>query len=465
LAGFTLGEADLLRRAMGKKDKSQMQAQKEKFVKGGMANGYPKKEFSVLFEVLEPFAGYAFNKSHSAAYAYLAYVTGYLKVHYTVEFMSAVLTSEASLGNTDKVVKYINEARDMGLQVLPPDINLSGLNFTPEGGDKIRFGLRAVKNVGENAINAILEARKDAGRFTSIYQFCEKVDLRQMNKRVLESLIKAGALDSLNSGKGQACRAALTAAVDGAFESGTKAQRDRQSGQGGLFGALIAAEPVDERLPNVPEWSEADRLAGEKETVGFYVSGHPLAVYLEKMRAVCSADSSSLEGRGDGEEVTVAGLIQNVKTGRSKRGNNYAQVRLEDLNGFVDLIVFSEAYDRLLNRLQTDSAVFVRGRISPEESGAVKINVTDVVPLDGVPMPALPNNLMVRVRLGRNGGSTPLKLAELFNSKPGDAKVRFELIEEDGRRFNLDPPVQVRPDRDFLDSLEKICGKGCYQVM
>ena len=362
------------------------------------------------------------------------------------------------------MVKYINESRELGLNVLAPDINHSGLNFTPEGMEKIRFGLRAVKNVGENAILAILEARKDAGTFNSIYQFCEKTDLRQMNKRVVESLIKAGALDSLRPGQGQACRAALTAAGDGAFDSGTRAQRDRQAGQGGLFGGMFATtQPTEERLPNVAEWSETDPSAGEKETIGFYLSGHPLQVYLEKMQAICSADSSTLEGRSQGDEVTLGGLVNSMRTARSRRGETWAQVRLEDTNGFIELLVFPEAYKRLADRIVVDTAVFVRGRVNPDETGPPKINVTDIVPLEGVPMPKLAENIMVRVRLGRNG--TAEKLAELFQSKPGDARVRLELIEEDGRRLNLDPPSTVRPDRDFLESLERICGKGCYQLI
>jgi DNA polymerase-3 subunit alpha len=324
-----------------------------------------------------------------------------------------------------------------------------------------------VKNVGENAILAILEARKEAGRFTSIYQFCEKTDLRAMNKRVVESLIKAGALDSLNPAKGQTCRAALTAAVDKAFESGTKTQRDRLSGQGGLFGMLMQPEAggESEPLPNVAEWSEADRLAGEKETIGFYLSGHPLGVYLEKMHAICSADSSTLENLAQGDEVTLGGLISSVRAVRSRKGDMWAQVRLEDLNGFVELLVFPEAYKRISDRLQPDAAVFVRGRVNPDESGPPKVNVTDLVPLDTVSPPPLPDNLLVRVRLGRNGGDTAAKLADLFQRKPGAAKVRFELVEETGRRLNLDPPTTVRPDREFLEAIEKICGKGCYQLI
>ncbi len=464
LAGFTLGEADLLRYAMGKKNKEQMAAQKEKFVKGAVGRGHPKDKVRELFEVMEPFAGYAFTKSHSAAYAYLAYVTAYLKANYTVEFMAALLTSEAGLGNTDKVVKYINECREMGVTVLPPDINLSGIDFTPEGGN-IRFGLRAVKNTGENAITAILAARQDAGRFTSLYQLCEKVDLRHLNKRMLESLIKAGALDSMNAARGRTCRAALTAALDRAIDSAARAQRDRLAGQQGLFGAMALPEHEEEPLPNVPEWGEAERLAGEKETVGFYLSGHPLAVYLDKLREVCSADSSNLDAFGAGDEVTLGGLISSVRAVRSKRGDTYAQVRLEDLQGFADLLVFPEAFKRLQERLQNEGAVFVRGKLMQDEGGPPKINVTDLVPLDSVSAPRLADNLLIRVRLGRNGGSTPAKLAELFERKPGAAHVRLELIEENGSRMTLDPPVTVRPDRDFVESVEKICGKGSCQII
>ncbi len=466
LAGFSLGEADLLRRAMGKKDMAQMEAQKEKFVEGAVSRGFPRDKVDDLFEAIEPFAGYAFNKSHSAAYAYLAYVTAYLKVHYSVEFLAALLTSEALLGNTEKVVRYINECRELGVSVLPPDINLSDLNFSPDGRDKIRFGLRAVKNAGENSITAILEARTAGGAFRSLYEFCERVDGRQLNKRLVESLIKAGAMDSLNPAGGKAGRAALMAALDKALEAGTHLQRDRQAGQSSLFGALPQEQLPDPGLPNVPEWPEAERLTGEKETVGFYLSGHPLAAYLEKLREICSADSATLDGRSQGDDVTLGGLIHSVRASKTKRGDPWALVRLEDLQGFIDLLVFPEAYKRLAERLQPDAAVFVRGRINPEENGPPKINVTDIVPLDSVQPPRLAENVLIRIRLGRNGGNYATRLAELFQRKPGSARVHIELIEQEtGARLTMDPQITIRPDRDFLESLEKICGKGSYQII
>src|SRR5205814_3369449 len=245
--GYSLGEADLLRRAMGKKIASEMAAQRERFVQGAVQRGFPQKKIERIFDLMEQFAGYGFNKSHSAAYALLAYHTAYLKTHYPVEFMAALLTSVT--GNTDDVVKYINECREMGIAVEPPDINVSDANFTPHGA-AIRFGLAAVKNVGHNAIESIVAGRKEAGKYTSFFEFCESVDLRLLNKRVLESLIKSGAMDALGS------RSQLMAVVDKAIDRAQKAQRDAESGQHGLFGVFSdddAAAAAPEKLPDVPE--------------------------------------------------------------------------------------------------------------------------------------------------------------------------------------------------------------------
>src|SRR5947209_14710204 len=228
LAGYSLGEADILRRAMGKKSADEMAKQRERFITGAAQRGYPAKKIAKIFDLMEQFAGYGFHKSHSAAYAYLAYVKAYPKAHYAVEFMSALLTSES--GNTDKIVKYINECREIGIRVLPPDVNKSDLNFTPSD-DAIRFGLGAVKNVGQGAVEAIVAAREEGGPFTSIYDFCDRVNLGNVNRRVLESLIKAGALDGTGANRAQ-----LTEALDRALESGARASRDRAMGQHGLFG-------------------------------------------------------------------------------------------------------------------------------------------------------------------------------------------------------------------------------------
>src|SRR5580693_5274995 len=264
IAGYSLGDADLLRRAMGKKKVEEMAAQRERFIKGAVERGHSSKKIEKIFDLMEQFAGYGFNKSHSAAYAYLAFVTAYLKAHYRIDFMAALLTSET--GNTAKVVKYINECRELKVTILPPDVNHSEWSFTPDGENQIRFGLGAVKNLGQGAVEAIAKAREENGAFTSIYQFCERVDMSAVNRRMLESLIKAGAMDSLDG-----TRAQKMAAVDGAMESGQRVWRDRESGQGGLFGEIFANTETHARpLPDVPDWTEKDKLAGEKELLGFW---------------------------------------------------------------------------------------------------------------------------------------------------------------------------------------------------
>src|ERR1700723_669351 len=279
LASYSLGEADLLRRAMGKKDPKAMAEQRDRFMSGAAALGHPKAPVVEIFDQMAKFSGYGFNKSHSAAYALVAYQTAYLKTHYPVEFMAALLTSETS--KPENVVKYIQECKEMGISLEPPDVQVSGAQFTPHG-EAIRFGLAAVKNVGGNAIESIKKAREElGGSFKSFWEFCEKVDLRVMNKRVIESLIKAGALDSLGK------RGPLMAAVDKAMERAQKAQRDEAHGQTGLFGLFNEAPAHGhggDELPRTADWEEGERLANEKEVLGFFVSGHPLDKYAEKLR-------------------------------------------------------------------------------------------------------------------------------------------------------------------------------------
>src|SRR5947208_1462274 len=317
LAGYSLGEADLLRRAMGKKIAEEMAAQRERFVTGAVKNGYPPKKIEKIFDLMAQFAGYGFNKSHSAAYALLAYHTAYLKTHYPVEFMAALLTSVT--GSTDDVVKYINECREMGIAVEPPDINVSDANFTPHG-SAIRFGLAAVKNVGGNAIESIVAARRNLGKFESNFAFCEKVDLRLRNKRVIESLIKSGAMDTFGH------RSQLMAVTEKAMERAQKTQRDVESGQHGLFGVFQQEEVAQSiaKLPDTPDWDEHTRLANEKEILGFFISGHPLEKYREKLQDFQALSTTEISGMksstGKDESITTAGIITNMLSMKSKRG-------------------------------------------------------------------------------------------------------------------------------------------------
>ncbi len=459
LGGFSLGEADLLRRAMGKKKAEVMAEQREKFLAGALERGFPAKTVQKVFDLMAQFAGYGFNKSHSAAYGYLAYVTAYLKAHYPVEFMSALLTSET--GNTAKVVKYINECKDMGIEVEAPDVHTSDWNFTPDG-EAIRFGLGAVKNIGQGAVESIIRAREKETRFRSIYHFCESVDLGAVNRRAIESLIKAGAMDAIPGG-----RSRMFAAVEGAVEAGQRAQRDRESGQTGLFAGLMEVEQSEPELPKVPDWSERDMLAGEKEMLGFYVTGHPLEEYAEKIAELATHNSADFTGLEKGQEVALCGVLAAITRKRNREGKPWAAVQIEDLKGSIDGMVFANSYEELAPELVADRAVLIRGTALPEENSHAKISVKSIVALENARVD-LPRLISIRVVLGRNGGSAEDKaaaLSKLFANKPGEAEVRLRL--EKPRDFSviLDVTERVRPDKEFQAAVERICGQESFEVL
>ncbi len=457
LAGYTLGEADILRRAMGKKKPEEMAAQRERFLRGALQRGHPRRKIEKLFALMEQFAGYGFNKSHSAAYAYLAYITAYLKAHYPVYFMAALLTSET--GNTAKIVKYINECREMGIRVLPPDVNSSDWSFTPDG-EAIRFGLGAIKNLGQASVEAILRARREVGRFRSLYHFCECVDLSALNRRVMENLIKAGAMDSLGGRRAQ-----LLAVLDAAMEAGQRAWRDRANGQAMLFAASAETGEAEQPLPDVPEWDAAQKLAYEKEVLGFYVTGHPLEQYAEKIRDLATHTSETLEGLERGAEVAVCGLLAGIERRRTREGRPWAAAQLEDHYGSIGLVIFGQHYERLIGELKEGEAVLVRGTALPEEGGPAKVSVQEVIPL-AVAGLQLPSLISIRVPLGIAPESEAAEaLARLFERKPGPTSVRLRL--ERPRDFSviLDISQKVRPDREFREEVERICGPDAMEVL
>jgi DNA polymerase-3 subunit alpha len=460
LAGYSLGDADLLRRAMGKKKAEEMAEHRERFTQGAVERGFPQRKVEKIFDLMEQFAGYGFNKSHSAAYAYLAFVTAFLKAHYPVDFMAALLTSET--GNTAKVVKYINECREMGIPILPPDVDHSEWSFTPDGtpqtGKGIRFGLGAVKNVGQSAVEAIAKAREQVGRFTSLHEFCETVDLGAVNRRMIESLIRAGAMDSMEGTRSQ-----KFAAVESAMEGGQRVWRDRESGQTGLFGGLMDEGPHQAVLPNVPDWGDKETLAGEKELLGFWVTGHPLDRYADKISELATHDTGNLEGLAKGAEVALCGVLTGIARKRNREGKPWAALSIEDRNGSVEAMVFAASFERLAPQVVEDQAVMVRGLILPEENAPPKISVQDIVPLENarVDMPAI---ISIRVWLGRNGDVDRAQaLEELFRRKPGETQVRLRL--EAPRDFSvlLDVAAKVRPDREFRAAVEAICGAECIE--
>jgi DNA polymerase-3 subunit alpha len=462
LAGYSLGEADLLRRAMGKKKPEEMAKQRERFVEGATQRGFPPKKIEKIFDLMEQFAGYGFNKSHSAAYALLAYHTAYLKTHYPVEFMAALLTSVT--GNTDEVVKYINECREMGIAVEAPDINVSDANFTPHG-EAIRFGLAAVKNVGHNAIESIVAARKELGRFQTIYQFCEKVDLRLLNKRVLESLIKSGAMDSLGR------RAQLMEVLDKAMERAAKAQRDAESGQHGLFGVFQQEHEHahNDHLPEVPDWDEHQRLAAEKEILGFFITGHPLEKYRDKLRDLNARTAEEIGqmkySTGKDEELCIGGIIANVRVLKSKRGDLYAQATLEDMTGSLDMLVFPDAFKRLGERLKLEVPVLVRSGVRVEEGASPKLTVSDIMPLEDA-RPKLANHLRIRISLEKATASTVDHLHALCTQRKGAAKVLFDVERQGDFMVVMEAEgYNVQPDRNFIDRVEELCGRGSVRII
>ncbi len=462
LAGYSLGEADLLRRAMGKKIASEMAAQRERFVSGATQRSFPPKKIEKIFDLMAQFAGYGFNKSHSAAYALLAYQTAYLKTHYPVEFMAALLTSVT--GNTDDVVKYINECREMGIAVEPPDINVSDANFTPHG-PAIRFGLAAVKNVGHNAIDSIVAGRKKLGKYSSIYEFCENVDLRLLNKRVLESLIKSGAMDSLGR------RAQLMAVLDKSMEQAQKIQRDAESGQHGLFGVFEQEQTQgqNEQLPETPDWDEHIRLSNEKEILGFFITGHPLEKYRDKLKdlgALSTAEIAAIKSStGKDENISTAGIITNIRVLKSKKGDFYAQGTLEDMLGTLEMVVFPDAYRKLGDKVKLEVPVLVRGGLRVEEGANPKLMVNDIQPLEEAKVP-LPRSLRIRIPVETANEATVDDLHQLFAQRKGDAKVLFDVERKDDFMVVMEAEgYNVLPDRNFIARVEELCGRGAVRII
>lgn len=368
LAGYSLGDADNLRRAMGKKIPEVMEEQREKFMKGAEEKNIPEDKAKKIFDLMAMFAGYGFNKSHSAAYALIAYQTAYLKAHYPSQFMAALLSCD--MNNTDKVVLYINECKDHAIDVLPPDINESDDDFTVIN-DRIRFGLAAVKNVGGAALDSIIEEREKDGPYKSLGDFCNRVDSRKVNRRVIESLIKAGAFDSLNTKRSQ-----LIAILDQAMDQAQASQRDKESGQLSLF-SLMPEETQEKSstipMPDIPEWNKKERLLYEKETVGFYITGHPLDDCRNELQQVVQTSISSLNECGDGTAVRIGGLIKTKKELKSKKGDSMAFLTVEDTTGSVEVIAFPKIFAACSHLLNDDNALIIQGVLQKEEEGGAKL--------------------------------------------------------------------------------------------
>lgn len=372
LANYSLGEADILRRAMGKKKPEEMLKQKERFLSGAAENQLDPQKAEYIFDLMEKFSGYGFNKSHSVAYALISYHTAYFKTHYPTEYYAALLTNE--MGNTDKILRYMNDAKNHDIEILPPAINDCDRNFRVVGKNQVCFGLAAVKNVGEGAIEAIVEARREGGPYKDLFEMCERMDSRKVNRRVIESLIKCGAFDGFGEE-----RATLFANVEAAMESGSRRQKERDSGQESLFGGIAESQAV--QYAAAEPWDESDMLAYEKEALGFYISGHPLAQYQQLLEQCNTHYTDTLHEAGDERAVQMGGIVSTMREITTKRGDRMAFVALEDLRGTVEVVVFADCYADARELLQSDRPFFVVGTTDVNEETA-KIIADTIVPLE-----------------------------------------------------------------------------------
>jgi DNA polymerase-3 subunit alpha len=448
LAGFSLGQADLLRRAMGKKKHEVLAAQREGFMQGAAARGVDAGLAEEIFNLMAHFADYGFNKSHSAAYALVTYQTAYLKANYPQEFMAALLTSV--MGTNDKIGFYIEECRRMGIAVLPPDINASSAGFIVDG-NAIRFGLAGVKNVGEGAIANIVSVRDSCGKFSSLVDFCSRVDMRLVNKRVIESLIKCGAFDSTGWRRAQ-----LLAVLEQAVDVAACNQRDLASGQIGLFSDESCAEANDIPMPNIDELPIEQVLAMEKEITGFYITGHPLDKYRSKMQQYTAIGQLAEGNYTDGQTVKIAGLVGNAKRITTKSGDMMCFINLEDFTEQVEVIVFPRTFDKVSRLIMPDMPIVVTGRLNIGEEN-VKVIAADIKELDAV------GEIRLKMRNHQENPETFEELRKVFLKYHGSTVVYLQMVDK-RRVVKIDRQYWLEPTAEAVEALEKILGKDTVQL-
>ncbi|HTK81863.1 MAG TPA: DNA polymerase III subunit alpha [Bacteroidota bacterium] len=453
IAGFSLAKADLMRRAMGKKDKELMAKQKAEFIDGAVKKGTSKKVASDIFDLIEKFASYGFNKSHSVAYSILAYQTAYLKAHYPAEYMAAAISAE--IGDTEYVVQLIDDCRKMNLQVLPPDVNESDVQFvvTPKG---IRFGMSAIKNVGVSAVENIIKVRGEKGRFENVFDFSSRVDLRLVNKKTLEGLIQAGAFDGIHENRSQ-----LFESVEKAIQFGQNMKGDSKRGQSSLFeggGHNVKAEVSYPALNAIREWSETDKLQREKSVLGFYVSGHPLLKYEKEMRLFTSAKLGNPSAVKSGSLVRVGGIIASLKKKIDKKGNMMAFVTLEDFTGKGELIVFASTYKEYQNVLVEDAMVMVIGK-AEQNGDALRILANEVIPMEQA-RNKFTKSVTLAIRLDSLQSDAVNRLRKLAEQHRGTCNCYFNVVSSP----DLKPVVMqatnvsVKLSDEFIQEVEKILG-------
>ena len=457
LANYSMAEADDLRKAMGKKIPEIMAMHRERFMQGAIDNGIPADKAGKIFYFMEKFGGYGFNKSHSAAYAMIAYQTAFLKAHFPVEFVASLLTSE--MHSTDGVVKYIAECRSQGIEVLPPDINESDKAFTVIG-SKIRFGLAAVKNVGENAIESIVAARND-GKFSSQFEFCERVDLKKVNKRVIEGLIKCGAFDST-----EAFRSRMMASLEDCVDYGQRLQKEKADPQISLFD--LKADQFAINLPNmseIDEWDEKQLLAFEKESLGFYITGHPLSEYEDILEKFANTNSSTLKEQNDGDAVRIGGMIRSTKIIKTKKGDLMAFVTLEDLHGSVEIIVFSTLYAKVYDLLTDDSSILVRGHLQKDEN-SVKILADTLIPMDKAEE-TWSTSIHFNLDITRTDKALLEKLKSVFKRYPGSCRGYVHLLDPEKTEtiIALSDATKLKAGSSLIREVNRLLGYSAAETI
>jgi len=434
LAKYSMAEADDLRKAMGKKKTEIMAKHRERFISGAKGNNIEPGKAEEIFDLMEKFGGYGFNKSHSAAYALIAYQTAFLKAHFSVEFMASLLTSE--MNSTDNVVKYIAECRNNGITVRSPDINESETVFAVRN-NEIIFGLVAVKNVGEAAIECIIEERQE-GRFDSMFDFCERVDLRKVNKRVIESLIKCGAFDSTG-----AYRSRMLAVLEDALDYGQRAQKERTDPQMGLFEMNGADQSINlPPIPEISEWEEKQILTFEKESLGFYISGHPLDRHEDMIEKFANTNTSLLKEKNDGDVVRIGGIVVNVKTIKTKRGDLMAFVTIEDMHGTAEITIFSSVYATSSTLLIDDTAIFIQGRVQKDEN-SIKLLADTIVPMDKVEE-TWTASIHLHLDVGRTNRDSFIELNDIFKRYPGTCRGFVHLMDPEKTETVIALPDTIR---------------------
>ena len=499
VAGFTLGQADVLRKAMGKKDPKVMARQREAFLEGARTKGVNEKKAVKLFELIEFFAGYGFNKAHATAYAWLAYQTAFLKANYPWHFAAALFTIEAQ--NTDKLALYISEARERGIPVLPPSVNESSLNFTVEPGKGVRFGLTAIKGLGEGAVNSIIAVRNQlGGRIPSLHALCEAIDLRVANKRVFEALVKAGACDGLYPEiSAREARAKLFASIDAASEHGARTQRDKDLGQTQLFGSDDHGPGTGgvSALSGAVAWTEIEQLQHEKDALGLYWSGHPIDRYADALRdfgakttgdlnirkavgeddvpgvpaPVAEAANGNANGNGNGnghrsvEEISIGGIVSGLRPLKTRKGDRMCVITLDDAQGSVEVVVFPEAFKQYGHLAEEGQMVLVKGKLERDDDSA-RLLASEIAPISLV-TERLTSSVAITLSTPQHGRETFVQLWDVLMRHKGDRRVAIELRDADHHlrvKLDINAQIRVRPSERLVSEVEKICGTGSVSL-